>query len=40
MKNNIFLRPEEAMFEEQTKACLMENVILFLIKLNIVPLNK
>ena len=37
---HIFLRPEEAMFEELAKACLAGKCILFLRKLNIVQLNE
>ena len=33
VKNNIFLRPEEAMFEEQAKACPQVKFILFLKKI-------
>ena len=39
-KNNIFFRPEEAMFVEQVKACLAEKNILFLRKLDIVHFEK
>ena len=40
VKNNIFLRPEEAMFEELVKAFLTGRIILFLRKSTIVQLKK
>ena len=39
-KNNIFLRPEEAMFVELVKACLPKKNILFQRKFNLVHFGK